>query len=150
MKRYDFFGGILLLIVGGIVCVDGLTLGIIPVGSGTLPVLTSLILGATAIYLITGIFRKDLGDQAPSWPTGKGLFNLLYVVGAMALYLVALGYAGFVISTFFFTVGVLYKLSPYKWYKLIILGILISVGSCLMFQKLGLPLPSWYFERYMT
>ncbi len=150
MKRYDFWVGILLLIVAGIVCVDGLRLEIMPVGSGTLPVLTSLILGAAAIYLMTSFFRKNPGDQAPSWPTGEGLFNLFYVVGAMVLYLMSLGYVGFVISTFLFTMCMLYKLSRYRWYKLIILGILISVGSCLMFQKLGLPLPSWYFERYMT
>lgn len=148
MNKFGFISALLLLMIAGIVFADSLRLGIIPISSGTLPSLLSVLLSVLSIYLMVGSLKRNPNlDEAPNWPKGKDLYTLLYVGIATACYILITDKFGFIISTFLFVIVTLWKLSEYRWYKIFFLGIFISICTFLAFQKLGMSLPLGFWKN---
>jgi hypothetical protein len=150
MKRYDAVCGILFVVVAGVILLDARRLEILPIGSGTLPVIIAVVLMLAGLRLVAGLFRSRSEDEkGPAWPLKAGLFNLVYVAGITILYVFTMGWIGFLVATFLFVTTMILRLSRWKWYGAVGFGIGVSVASFWFFEKLGMSLPLWFFERYL-
>lgn len=151
MKRSDRVAGLLFLAIVGLLAFDTRRLQVLPVGPGTVPVLVAVLLAIAAVVLVASTFQSGANDEIVSgWPTPSGLINPLFVISAVALYLLALSTIGYLISTFLLVIALLTRLADYSWFRTAALGLIVSVATFLIFEKLGMHLPSWLLEKYLA
>jgi hypothetical protein len=142
MGKRNFFSAILFIILAGIVFADSRGLDILPIGPGTFPALLSLLLFVLSGVLIFKSFSKTSRDRLEiSWPGGEGIRTLAFVGSTTAFYLLLMYPLGYLLSTVVFITAMFQRLSTYRWYKSILLAVVISGGTFWMFQKFGLSLP---------
>ncbi|HMN81587.1 MAG TPA: tripartite tricarboxylate transporter TctB family protein [Burkholderiaceae bacterium] len=144
MKRYDIGAGLLLLLLSAVVMFDARRLEVLPVGSGTFPVLLAAILAVCALLLIGGHLARLLpAAAAPEWPSGDGSMNVLIGCSVTALYIAAIAVVGFLPATFVFVVAMLSRISRYRWLTRIAIGALIAGLATVGFGALGVSLPAF-------
>lgn len=144
MKRYDIGAGLLLLLLSAVVMFDARRLDVLPVGSGTFPVLLAAMLAVCALLLIGGHLAKVLpASAAPEWPSGDGLLNVLVGCAVTALYVAAIAVVGFLPATFAFVVVMLSRISRYGWLARIAIGALVAGLATVAFGALGVSLPAF-------
>ena len=143
MKRYDIGAGLLLLLLSAVVMFDARRLEVLPVGSGTFPVLLAAILAVCALLLIGGHLARLLpAAAAPELPSG-GSMNVLIGCSVTALYIAAIAVVGFLPATFVFVVAMLSRISRYRWLTRIAIGALIAGLATVGFGALGVSLPAF-------
>jgi hypothetical protein len=116
-------------------------------GPGFFPFLAGSILGALALVLFFQSFKKPTrGENKDFWINPKRRSKVIYVIGALFFYFVAISYMGFFISTLIFTGFILRAIAPQRWIVVISVSILSTLLSYGIFKCwLGVPLPEGIF-----
>lgn len=110
-----------------------------PVGPKAFPIGLSVVLALLALVLV--IRPGKNGD----WPDKALILKLLGVLGVLGVYALLFTQLGFLGSTFF-AVLALARLFEATWRKALIAGVLMALGSYLLFtQGLGISLPGGYW-----
>jgi putative tricarboxylic transport membrane protein len=139
VRRTDLVCGGFLLALGAMSLVEALRLEDDWQGARLMP-------GALAIVLVAlgvGHLRRSTA-AAPlvAWPDGAGWRRVAVVFAALALYVIALPFLGFLFATALFVLFLLRALGRYSWTRTLILTGSIAGGCALVFERwLGMPLP---------
>lgn len=110
-----------------------------PVGPKAFPLGLSILLAGLSLVLV---FRPGANGE---WPDKGTTFKLLAVLGVLLIYALLFTQLGFIVMTCF-VATVLARLFEASWGKSFLTGLLMSLGSYVLFtQGLGISLPSGYW-----
>ncbi|MEC9482480.1 MAG: tripartite tricarboxylate transporter TctB family protein [Halomonas sp.] len=110
-----------------------------PVGPKAFPIVLAIVLALLALVLV---FRPGENGH---WPDKALMMKLLAVLGVLVVYALLFTQLGFIVTTFF-AVLALARLFDATWLKALIAGVLMALGSYLLFtQGLGISLPDGYW-----
>lgn len=140
VRRGDVAAGGLLAAAGLAVCIRaaGLTVGSAhDPQPGFFPLIGGTLLIALAGLLIAQGFR---GKAEPAEAAGESLGPPAILVVGLAIYAALLEWAGYPLMTSLMALLALRVLGT-RWGSGIVAGVVLSLGSYLLFQKLGVPLP---------
>ena len=105
-------------------------------------------LGATLVALGIGHLAPSMAGSAvalPAWPDALARRRVVFMFGALALYVAALPRMGFLIATALFVLALLRALGSYSWAKSLALTGAIAIASHVVFiHWLGMPVPSGF------
>ena len=105
-------------------------------------------LGVTLVALGIGHLAPSMAGPAaalPAWPNALARRRVLFMFGALAVYVAAMPHAGFLVATALFVLVLLRALGSYSWAKALVLTGAIAVGSHVVFiHWLGMPIPSGF------
>jgi putative tricarboxylic transport membrane protein len=146
MRNPDQTSSLFWLIIG-----IGITFGSLKYGLGTLQSpgagFITFFAGAILSLLSVGLFISSFRGQEPRRGLGilwKGLEagKVIYVLSLLVVYALVLKYLGFLVSTFLLLALLFRVKATYRLLKIIILALLITAGSYLLFEvwlKVQLP-----------
>ncbi len=140
VRRGDLVAGALLMALGVGVCIRAVSL---TVGSahdpqpGFFPFIGAILLIALAGLLIAQALR---GAGEPSEASRESLAPPAVLLVGLALYVALLEWAGYPVTTALMALLALRVLGA-KWVPGIVVSVLLSAGSYLLFVRLGVPLP---------
>jgi putative tricarboxylic transport membrane protein len=151
MKQADRVAGGLFLAISAGIAFDVRRLEVLPVGPGTIPLLVAVLLAAIALVIVAKTFRRG-GErfEVDSLPAPTSPAHPIYVVLAVALYVFALSRIGYLVATFALVVAMLVRLADMKPSRIVAVALAVSLGTFLVFQKLGIRLPAWLLETYLS
>jgi hypothetical protein len=105
-------------------------------------------LGVTLVALGLGHLVPSMTGQAgalPAWPDALARQRVVFMFGALALYVAGLPHLGFLLATALFVLVLLRALGSYSWAMTITLTGAIAVASHVVFiHWLGMPVPSGF------
>jgi putative tricarboxylic transport membrane protein len=109
-------------------------------GPGFFPTWLSGILMALSIwYIYESVKGKNVSSE--SWPTGRSLKHILFIIISLVLFVILFSLFGFVVAGVIFLAILFYK--EYKWYTTLSMSVGITVFIYWMFNtvlKVYLPL----------
>ncbi|MFJ5758885.1 tripartite tricarboxylate transporter TctB family protein [Neobacillus sp. NPDC093182] len=109
-------------------------------GPGFFPTWLSGILMALSIwYIYESVKGKNVSSE--SWPTGRSLKHILFIIISLVLFVILFSLFGFIVAGVIFLAILFYK--EYKWYTTLLMSVGITVFIYLMFNtvlKVYLPL----------
>ncbi|MFB5195401.1 tripartite tricarboxylate transporter TctB family protein [Neobacillus sp. KR4-4] len=109
-------------------------------GPGFFPTWLSAILMALAIwYMYDSVKGKNASSE--SWPTGRSLKHILFIVISLVLFVIIFSLFGFLLAGVIFLAMLFYK--EYKWYTTLLMSVGITVFIYWLFNtilKVYLPL----------
>lgn len=115
-----------------------------PLGPKAFPRLLGIGLLITAAMLFMEIWRaRKTPPETTAEPSGdrRHLKVIGAVVAVTAVYLAVFTLLGYVIATSIYLLALMAYFHPGKWTANILTSVLFSIGSYLMFSKLGVSLP---------
>lgn len=142
MEKYmDLITSLAWMVVAGLFCLGGIGLGLGSYdepGPGFFPFLMSICLFSFSLILFISSLKKvkqlNVIVSSRFWPDSDGLKRILFALGSIFMYVIALDYLGFTLTTFFFMFFLLKFFHPYKWIA-VFLGAAITSGlSYAIFQ----------------
>ena len=140
VRRGDLVAGALLVALGVGVCIRavGLTVGSAhDPQPGFFPLIGAIVLIALAGLLIAQAFR---GAGEPTEVSEESLAPPAVLVVGLAIYAALLEWAGYPVMTTVMALLALRVLGT-RWMPGVVASVLLSLGSYLLFVKLGVPLP---------
>lgn len=109
-------------------------------GPGFFPTWLSGILMLLAIwYILDSVKGKNASSE--SWPTGRSLKHILFIIISLVLFVILFSLFGFLLAGVIFLAMLFYK--EYKWYTTLLMSVGITVFIYWMFNtilKVYLPL----------
>ena len=138
MERYDRIFSFIWIVLGISQCVGSIPLGLgewVEPGTGFMPFVIGLVMIALGIALFleaSTVLRKDPKIKISVW-SDVYWRRVLYVVLLLAAYAVVLPKIGYLIATFLVMVFLLKSGEPVKWISAIVVGILASAISYIIF-----------------
>jgi putative tricarboxylic transport membrane protein len=143
MKNVGVWIGSFMLIFSGIIFWESRSMtyynGVAP-GPGFLPLWLSGILFVLSILYIFRSLKKEIILFSKVLPKGKGLGNIVTLIGSVVLFIIMIPYAGFVISSIVM-LFLLFK-RGYKWYWGLGLSVVVTMIIFVIFDTmLQVPLP---------
>ena len=107
-------------------------------GPGTWPILISLIMLSSAIIVAVKSFKDR--DQKPLGLAGNHQIRVYISMISLVIYLIAMIFIGFVVSTFLMLYGFITWFSSYKWYFRVMSAFAITaVIYCVFHYVLKVP-----------
>jgi putative tricarboxylic transport membrane protein len=170
MKRGEIFVGAFIFAFGGITALLSLNLKLgklSAAGPGFFPLLLGILLMLlSGIYIVRLIIQykkiattkkekpvtKSETNEPEAAPKKKPIFNIseanrnvFFCFGSMIIWAFLVNIIGYTLSSFFILVALLIVLGMRKWYVILIISVLTSGGSYLLFAKLlNIPLPQGF------
>jgi hypothetical protein len=143
MKNVGVWIGSFMLIFSGIIFWESRSMtyynGVAP-GPGFLPLWLSGILFILSILYILRSLKKEIILFSKVLPKGKGLGNIVTLIGSVILFIVMISYAGFVISSIVMLFLLFHR--GYKWYWGLGLSVVVTMIIFVIFgTMLQVPLP---------
>jgi hypothetical protein len=117
-------------------------------GSGWLPTWLAVLMALlSALLFLTATRRPASEDRKIVWPSGQGLANNIAILGGLAIEVVILETAGYLIATFAFLLWLLWFLGKYRWYFCLGMAGVTSFVLYYVFKVvLEIPLPSGFID----
>lgn len=141
-KNQDALAGALFLLIGAITSASalGYALGTVRrMGPGYFPLLLGLLLAGLGLALIVQAWRRAV--VAIEW--GR-IRPLIFVLGGLAFFGLALDALGFVLANILFVCVTSYAGSEFRWKEAIILSLALTLMAALVFiVGLNLQIPLW-------
>ena len=139
-KKYDIISCLFCIGLGITFLIGSFKYGGIHSGipnAGLFPFLSALILILLSlIVLISAIKKKGVGRVEKFFPQKYSWKRLLLLLFSLFAYAIALGYLGFLLTTFIFMIFLLKFIEPQKWITTIITSFLTATFSYIIFQLL--------------
>ncbi len=139
MKSHDLQSGSFLLVLGLIIIEESLRLRIGTLqepGAGLYPMLTGIaIAGLSLLLLVASLWsgkREKTSPSAPAKPVR--LKKLVLTIGALVVYVFILEALGFLLTTFFLMIFLLWVIERMKWKVVLLTASLTAVGCYLLFD----------------
>lgn len=141
--RSGVWAGIVILILALLMFVMSLQYSyssILGPGPGFFPTWLSGILIVLSIwYIFESVKGKNVSSD--SWPTGRSLKQILFIIMSLFLFLVLFILGGFLLAGIIFLIILFYK--EYRWYTTLLMSVGITLFIYLMFNTiLKVHLPS--------
>ena len=93
-------------------------------GPGFFPTWLSAILMVLAIwYIYESVKGKNVSNE--SWPTGRSLKHILFIIISLVLFVILFAFCGFLVASFIFLAILFYK--EYRWYTTLLMSAGITV-----------------------
>jgi putative tricarboxylic transport membrane protein len=149
MGKYDRVIGIIWLVLGGAMAIEGLNLGLGKIslpGIGFVPFLVGSSLGVCGLVLmLLAILKAEEGDEntwkGPNWK------NLILPISSLVIYALIMERLGFLITTFLFLFFLFKLTAPKKWLSPLLTALLISLSCYFIFSLwLKVSLPSGFLK----
>lgn len=150
MKKYDQVFGLVWITVGGVMAIDAFRLGLWKEGapaSGFMPLVVAVLLGLSGLGLTVSrtLSKREGSGDTVIWGDIK---SLLIPLTALLVYIGALPFLGFLLSTFLFQFFLLKFTSPKQWFVPAITSLLIVICCYLVFSLwFKLQLPEGFFGQ---
>ncbi|WP_408011268.1 tripartite tricarboxylate transporter TctB family protein [Pseudalkalibacillus sp. A8] len=139
--KNDLILSVFLLILSVFVYAKSLKM---PTNAGEFPILLSIVLGILSILLLFSSFKKKKQDAGSIKYT-----NIQYIflgIIAMLIYSVILSYLGYLLSTLFLFLSILFLIGYRKKTFGVLIGVIIVVAIFAIFKiALNVPLPEGLF-----
>jgi len=149
MKKYDLISGLAWLAVGVLFCIGSIGLGLGDInepGPGFFPFCMSVcLISFSSIHFIYSLKKPGALNFAIDkrfWPETDGMKRILFTIISLFIFVIALSYIGFVLTTMLFMVFVSRFIEPQKWFTVFLLTSLTTCLSYSIFQlwlKANLP-----------
>jgi len=111
--------------------------------SGFWPTILAILLAFFSLIQFGKTIGKKARGATPFWAETSGWQRILWVVGSLVAFAFLFEPLGYLLSVFLMIGFLLWIIEPRKWWRLILVALLISVLSYLMFGiLLKTPLPS--------
>ncbi len=113
-------------------------------GDGLFPLIVGAIFTILSLVAVVQSLRPAEGPapEAEVFPRGADLRRVSWITASLVLFAALFRLLGFHLCTLALMVAVLRILSPWKWRKIILVSLALTLLSYLLFQKLlGVPLP---------
>jgi hypothetical protein len=109
-------------------------------GPGLFPLwLSGGLILLSLLYIIESV-RKEVIRISDILPKGKGLGNVLVIIGSCVIFMIVVSFAGFVIAGTLLIFMLLVR--EYKWYRALGISFVIALATFVVFQTLlDVPLP---------
>lgn len=141
MKKYDLSSSLVWMIVSALFLQGAIQLGLgglMEPGPGFFPFIMSLSLISLSAILFVAAARKKVEEKLPAglrfWPEMDGTKRILLTIAFLILYVLALGYLGFALTTFLFIFFLLRFIEPQAWLT-VLLGAGLTTGlSYIVFE----------------
>ena len=149
MRRASLLCGGLFLALGLLSLVEALRIKDAWQGARLMPAA----LGVTLVALGLGHLLPSMAGHAgagpagalPAWPDALARRRVVFMFGALALYVAGLPHLGFLLATALFVLILLRALGSYSWAVTIALtGAIASAGHVVFIHWLGMPVPSGF------
>jgi putative tricarboxylic transport membrane protein len=149
MGKYDRVIGMIWLVLGGAMAIEGFNLGLGKIsrpGIGFVPFLVGSSLGLCGFVLMVWAFLKGEGADEVTWK-GQNWKNLVLPVLSLVIYALIMERLGFLITTFLFLFFLFKLTAPKKWLSPLLTALLISVSCYFIFSLwLKVSLPSGFLK----
>ena len=144
MRRASLLCGGLFLALGVLSLVEALRIKDAWQGARLMPAAVGVTLVALGIgHLLPS--RAGPAGGLPAWPDAPARRRVLFMFGALALYVAGLPHLGFLLATALFVLILLRALGSYSWAMTIAITGAIAVASHAVFiYWLGMPVPSGF------
>jgi len=149
MKHPDRVAGVLFLALAALIAYDARRLQSLPVGPGTVPLLIAAALAIASLALFAFSFSQHASADRQADPAPNSSYNALYAGAVVALYLLSMAFIGYLLSTLFLVVAMLFKLADYRPRKVVALGVSVSLATYVILERLGLHLPGGPLESWL-
>ena len=107
--------------------------GVLGPGPGFFPTWLSGILIVLSIwYIFESVKGKNVSSD--SWPTGRSLKQILFIIMSLFLFLVLFILGGFLLAGIIFLIILFYK--EYRWYTTLLMSVGITLFIYLLFNTL--------------
>jgi putative tricarboxylic transport membrane protein len=137
MKNRDLVSSIVWMALGGLFVAGALQQGLmrrgVP-GPGFLPFFSGIVLIFISLFvLIPALRARETAEKKAFFPERDSFRKVLFALAALVAFGIAMEYAGFLITTFFFMIFVTRIMEPKGWRLIIVLAFLTAVLSYLLF-----------------
>ena len=151
MKDSHRISSLFFLALSLFVCQQAIVIGVGSLhkpGPGLLSFSAGLGVGCLSLWLFFETFiAKDIHKETSQKETNLSRSSFIMVCISLFVYVVAVNWIGFVLSTFLFMIFLLRLTESHKWWITIIEASLITMGNYLIFVVwLGLSLPKGFFD----
>ncbi|MDF2962929.1 MAG: tripartite tricarboxylate transporter family receptor [Paenibacillus sp.] len=143
MKNAGVWFGFFIFLLGCVLFWQSLSLDYkssIGPGPGLFPLwLSGGLILLSLLYIIESV-RKEVIRISDILPKGKGLGNVLVIIGSCVIFMIVVSFAGFVIAGTLLIFMLLVR--EYKWYRALGISFVIALATFVVFQTLlDVPLP---------
>ncbi len=141
MKHRDMVSSLVWIFLGGLFMAGSLEQGLmrrgVP-GPGFLPFFSGLAMVLISLFVLTPTLgqRKKAENSETFFPGRDSVRKVLLALAALVAFGVAIEYAGFSITTFFFMFFIALIMDPKRWRASAVLALLTAVISYLLFVVL--------------
>ncbi|MEI7670534.1 MAG: tripartite tricarboxylate transporter TctB family protein [Syntrophales bacterium] len=140
MKKRDLVSSIVWMALGGLFVVGALQHGLmrkgVP-GPGFLPFLSGLALISVSLFVLIPALRHGNDNQGSAFFPERGSFRkIMFALAALFGYGIALGYLGYLLTTFLFMLSMGRLMESKGWMATTLLALLTAVLSYLLFVVL--------------
>ena len=104
--------------------------------SGFFSLILIVLLGILSLVLLGQALRKRVGGKIDSEVSSIRWRKIGLVIGALLAYGLSFEYLGYVLCSFLFIFFLLLAIEPQKWWVVIVVAVLVSLGSYLVFGVL--------------
>ena len=149
MKKYDLIGSLAWMFVGLAFCKGAIGFGLGDLGEpgpGFFPFWMSVSLISFSLVHFFSSLRKGETTTLPVglrfWPEGEYIIRIVIIIFLLFMFVIALGYLGFVLTTFLFMFSLLKLIESRKIRTLFLIAGLTTVLSYAIFElwlKANLP-----------
>jgi hypothetical protein len=138
MKKRDLASSIIWMALGGLFEAGALQQGLmrrgVP-GPGFLPLIGGLALIFVSLFvLVPALKGKEKGESGGFFPEPDSFRRLLFALGALFAFGIAMEYVGFLLTTFLFMLSMGRLIEPKGWSTILLLALLTAVLSHLLFS----------------
>ena len=151
MKRLDWISGLFLFILGVSISTESYRVSLGDFhnpGPGFFPLLTGLIIAVLSFVLLVHTWKAGQGERAAFFEERGQFPKLIFSIVSLFAYGFFLDHLGFILCTLLYIGFMARAVGGMKWQKAILLAILSSFGSYVIFAILiGADLPKglWAF-----
>jgi hypothetical protein len=148
-KLGDLFGGLFFLCLGLWACIGGIRLQVGKLtepGAGFFP-----FLGAAALAVLSTVllFQAWLGRSKGTQAFGT-LWRPIAMIAGLIVYVAILGSLGYIIAMMILCMILLSVLGTKKWWVDVVVALIISAGSYILFDSLlGVKLPHGFLAKFL-
>ncbi len=141
MKKYNLISSLMWMTVGILFCIGSIGLGLGGLrepGPGFFPfVMSFCLITFSLIHLISSLRKggeSKLSSPGGVWPGKEGLKRVLPIIFMLFIYVIALKYLGFVLTTLLFMILLLRFVEPRRWLAVFLIASLTTALSYGVFQ----------------
>ncbi len=146
MEKSDRVPGVFFLLISLFACHQAIGIGLGSFrhpGPGFLPFSAGALIGVLALWcLIQSKESRTAEDSGEDAEEGLSRLKLVLVCLSLFAYTIAVGWLGFILSTFIFVLFIFCVVEPQRWWHVAIKAILITIGNYILFVvwlKVNLP-----------